>query len=268
MSGFDKKEYKCPSGHTFFSIIKTKSEGQVSNICPQCSRDTWKQTTEALLEQERIDYLQQNHNRLIEWIEYSNALSHHIENLESQLKLMNPLSTDKTKLSHDEVIAICKELLIMEGANPENIEREYPIVVANKRYLADLVVLDDKDQVQIVVECGNLSDPLKIQLFSTLYPRFIWIPYTFVPNVALMNSYRKRLAEILTECKAASDMIKKAVGDTYLKEWTFEESRTSLAAILSDVIELEESLTSSRNTAEPNPAIAVPVPKESQKANL
>lgn len=240
-AGYEIKEYECSKGHLIRSVARATSQEQKDRLCVHCSRETWEETTNSLLDAERLEYENKGYSRFEEFASYSRATVTHIQNLESHLKLMSPLSSDTTRFSHQEVILICKELLLLEGTNSDNIRKEYPVVIANKQYKADIAVLDDNGNVHTIVECGNLSDPLKIQLFNALYPRFIWVPYTLVPNLALMKSFKHRISEILEDCRLASQMITTVVHDVASKQWKQEMEGLSLAEILADLNELEEA---------------------------
>lgn len=111
--------------------------------------------------------------------------------------------------THGELINLCKELLILEGYDPLRIHLEYPIHILDKKYVADIVVLNEKNRVDIIVECGKLTDPMKIQVFNTMFNRFIWIPFTMMPNLELLRSFKQQARLIVSQYEKIGTMIDK-----------------------------------------------------------
>lgn len=178
--------------------------------------------------------------------------------------------------THLELIEICRQSLILEGNRPDLIRREYPIKIGDRTYVADLVVLNPESKYpSVVVECGKLSDPVKIQVLSSIFQRFIWVPYMkiakvpdpsiFIDAVSELMKHHRKAAIVIEE---AMLLLKKQEIDVERKIKRLEKLKSSLEAtgmvIINDEL-LEQAidkagvivqpvvpLVSSQNTPEPS----------------
>lgn len=163
--------------------------------------------------------------------EHAKDVSLQLDSLQGNLSSVGIWLETRTP-SHSELIDICKQLLILEGADPIRIRLEYPLMIADKKYIADIVVVDENNKVHTIVECGNLSDPLKIQLFSTLFPRFIWVPFTLIPNIKGIHDFKNQMAEMIEASRKANEMLTGAIGYTNERLVIERASRASLKELL------------------------------------
>jgi len=237
----EAKEYQCSAGHTFKSITEPKDQKQTDEYCIVCTRNKWKEERDKILEARRIEWRRGIHANIEDYISHTRNAVQHISNLERVLQAVAGIWVDAKILSHDELIRTCTDLLILEGADPKKIRLEYAITIANKKYVADIVVLDEKEQIHTIIECGNLSDPVKIQLFDRLYPRFIWIPFTLVPNMEIIKSYREQVGSILKECKEATHLLADVVGDVHFMKAVAEMEMTSFKEVWNEIAAEEQT---------------------------
>lgn len=97
------------------------------------------------------------------------------------------------RLSHDRLKKIAiSYLLDKREFKKDNVQEEWDFIVGNKRYIIDVVGLDENKDVLIAIECGSVNYS-KMSVIRELVPQVIHIPYycEFFP-------YKEAISEIVS----------------------------------------------------------------------